>query len=78
MAELALRGFPGVVILEAPDNAGAALEALRRTAETWRGPDMRRKLHEATARDYGTEAWASTLMDAIGDLMPEAGKRRHG
>jgi len=78
MAELALRGFPGVVILEAPDDAGTALEALRRTAETWRGPAMKRKLHEATARDYGTEAWASALMDAIGDLMPETGERRHG
>jgi len=70
MAELALRGFPGVEILEAPDDAGAVLAALRRAAETWRAPDMKRRLHEATARDYGTEAWASALNGAIGDLMP--------
>ena len=76
MAELALRGFPGVAILEEPDEAGEALAALRSAAETWRALDMKQKLYEATARDYGAEAWASALMGAIGDFMPEAGEGR--
>jgi glycosyltransferase involved in cell wall biosynthesis len=75
MAELSAHGFPGLAILERPDEPAEALGALRRLAAEWREPEQKKRLHEAAEREYGVEAWFASLGAAIGDIV-ESGEGR--
>jgi glycosyltransferase involved in cell wall biosynthesis len=75
MAELSAHGFPGLVILQRPDDPTEALGALRRLSSEWRDPARKESLHEATEREYGVDAWFASLDAAIGDII-ESGEGR--